>query len=149
MAIAMSACCPCTQSIPMPTWTRLQVDKSVSVRKWNSPQGRCCCGASDDCGWSSSVSFEHKLMCTSVWQAYSWSTVVRCFTEQWMSKNVTCRSASHYCGMHVTIIRCCIVTRCVVVELIDICLVSSSSAKALDRLVHYTELSLYCYYYYY
>ena len=63
-----------------------------------------------------------------------------CFTEQWMSTNVTCPSASHYCVVHASDIRCCIVMLCAVAELIDTCLVSLSSAKVLDRLVHCSEL---------
>jgi len=37
------------QSIPVPTWTRLQAGESIPLQKWNSPRGgqvhyRCCCG---------------------------------------------------------------------------------------------------------
>jgi len=28
------------ESIPLPTWTRPQAGKSISVQKWNSPHGR-------------------------------------------------------------------------------------------------------------
>ena len=87
--------CPCGQSIYLPAWTRLQVGESITMQKWNSPQGgqvhctRRCCGGIK---WPRAVFNSLVYFTLHVWNCNSRKTYFRLINF----KSITVKHCSRF-----------------------------------------------------